>query len=146
MRNWIVGLKVRHSEGYLFVPAHAIKRNANARLRETRAGAYTYDRVNHLWARALNRAKTSGINLPKQFTPRRLRATFITAMRKAHVDFEILQAYVGHTPRSTLSAHYDEVDLERLAVIAERAQDLYENADKKPQVGALNGHSAIGAY
>ena len=65
------------------------------------------------------------MELPKAFTPRLLRSSFVTAMRTASADFEVLQAFIGHSPTSILSAHYDKIGLERMKPIADLAEDLY---------------------
>jgi hypothetical protein len=60
--------------------------------------------------------------------PRKLRATFVSLMRGARADFADLQAYIGHRPATTLSAHYDEGSMERLAAVARLAQGLAEGS------------------
>lgn len=123
---WTRGLKVRHPEGYLFFPARARATRSQAMLREVQAGALTMDRICHYWAAALLGARKAGLALPVRFTPRRLRATFVTAMRRIGADFTVLQSYIGHAPSTVLAAHYDKIDGERLAVITALAQQLYE--------------------
>ena len=56
--------------------------------------------------------------------PRKLRATFATAVRSEGCDFFDLQRYLGQMPSSVLSQHYDMVDLDRLGKIADVAQGL----------------------
>jgi integrase len=145
LAGWISGLKVRHPDGYLFFSTRARSGRSKAKLREARVGALTMDRICHLWGAALERARTSGLNVPEAFTPRRLRATFVTALRRAGADLELLQAYIGHQPGSVLAAHYDKIDNERLGVITALAQELYEGAGafgKKITKGKANGPAA----
>jgi site-specific recombinase XerC len=129
LASWIDGLKVRDAgEGYLFTPTRARTAPASAKSREARAGAFTRHRIAHLWADALARARRDGVELPEAFTPRKLRASFVTAMRVAGADFAVLQRYIGHAPSSILAAHYDRIDQERMRPVASLAQSLAEGA------------------
>jgi len=125
---WIQSLKVRHPEGYLFTPSKVVRSAAKARSKEVRAGALRGDYVSSIWSDAVDRAQEHGVATPGKFTPRRLRASFVTAMRTAGADFEILQRYIGHTPTSILSAHYDHVSIDRLRSIATLSQELFEQS------------------
>lgn len=115
LKGWIEGLGIRSPEGYLFFPA-----------RGSRNEALEQGYVSQLWTAALRRARRDGLDLPKGFTARRLRASFVTAMRVAGADFEVLQKYIGHAPASTLSAHYDMLHSARLVPIALLAEDLLQ--------------------
>ncbi len=115
LRAWIEGLTVRSPEGFLFSPRRG---SSNETLERTY--------VSQLWTAALRRARRDGIDIPAGFTARKLRATFVTAIRSAGADFEALQKYIGHAPSSVLSAHYDRIDGSRLAPIAILAEDLFE--------------------
>ena len=66
------------------------------------------------------------VDLPPKFIARRLRASFVTALRSAGADIAVLQAYLGQAPTTILSAHYDQIDDTRLRRIADPAQDLFE--------------------
>ena len=66
------------------------------------------------------------MDLPPAFLPRKLRASFVTAVRSAGADLEDLQAYVGQTPKSVMSIHYDHVGMERFQRIADLAEELHE--------------------
>ena len=92
---------------------------------QARVGVYTMDSTRHFWTDALRKARKDGLQLPEAFVPRLLRSSFITAMRTAGADFEVLQAFIGHEPASVLSARYDRIDIERMKPIAELAEDLY---------------------
>lgn len=129
LKYWVLGLKVRHHEGYLFFPQRARSGRGYARSQATRVGAFSRDRVMHLWSDAIRVARNEGREIPEKFTGRHLRSSFITMMREAGADFELLQRYVGHAPSTVLSAHYDKIDLERLRQIASLAQSLYEGAE-----------------
>ena len=68
----------------------------------------------------------------------------MTSMRKGKGDFETLQKYFGHSPSSTIAAHYDEIDLERLAEIAKLAQDFSQCEGVYSEVGkGTNINSAL---
>ena len=133
LAEWILGLKVRHGGGYLFAPSLHRSGLAGAKTVETRSGVYTQDTVKKKWRAALtaakNRKREDGSNeliLPERFVPRKLRATFVTLLRTAKVDFATLQVYIGHAPTTILSEHYDKVDLKRLSEIAMLAQSVLE--------------------
>jgi hypothetical protein len=73
------------------------------------------------------------------------RQTFVTALRRAGADLELLQAYIGHQPGSVLTAHYDKIDNERLGVVTALAQELYEGSGafgEKIVKGKANGPAA----
>lgn len=125
---WICGLKVRHNEGYLFFPDRAKNGRTGAKSAAARAGALTADRIAHLWKDAIIAARAAKVQLPTKFTPRRLRASFVTAMRQAGADMPDLQAYIGHAPATVLSAHYDKIDMARLKKIADLGQTLFEGS------------------
>lgn len=139
---WIDSMKVRHNAGFLFFPTRAPEGRSGARSRESRVGALSQDRVKHLWREALDRARRAGVAVPPEFTPRRLRASFVTAMRTARADFEVLQRYIGHRPASILSAHYDDVSKDRLEDIARLAQDLFEGKGAFADASSATGKNA----
>ena len=112
--------------GFLFHPSKAVTGRQAAKTQQARAGAYTFDAVVHAWAKALGQARRDGLDIPEKFTARRLRSTFVTATRKAGVDFHVLQAYIGHKQTTIRTEHYDEIDIERMRPIAARAQELFE--------------------
>ena len=62
--------------------------------------------------------------LPHKFIARKLRASFVTAMRGMKCDYHDLQAYCGHKPDNTMAKHYDKPSLERLGKIAGLAQGM----------------------
>lgn len=125
LTSWIGGLKVRHPEGFIFLPSKAPTGRNKAKSAESKAGVFTYTTLSHLWRDALKRAREAEIAVPEGFTPRKLRSSFVTAMSKAGANQVILQKYVGHAPATILTAHYDEIDLERLEPIADLAADLW---------------------
>ncbi|NQU41822.1 site-specific integrase [bacterium] len=129
LRDWILALKIRHHAGYLFFPSRRPSGRPNAKTQAARADAYTQDRICHLWRNALANARRAGMDLPEHFVPKKLRDTFVTHLRKAGVDFAVLQSYIGHAPSTVLSAHYDHVDDERLRQISGLAQDLFEGTN-----------------
>ena len=126
LKDWIAGLKVRHPEGYIFTPQRVVSPKYPVRSQAARVGVYTLDGISHLWTRTIRRARIAGVPLPEQFVARKLRATFTTAMRRAGVDFGILQKYIGHAPNSVLLNNYDYMDTECLRTICRAAQHLYE--------------------
>jgi len=130
LQGWIGGLKVRHAEGFMFLPTRGWRGRMKAKSEEARAGVLTRDRISHLWVDAVNAAREAKVDLPAGFIPRKLRGTFVTAMRKAGADFEILQRYIGHAPASILSAHYDEIDMDRLKAVATLAQEFSEGSGR----------------
>ena len=97
---------------------------------QARLGVYTVTGVQHRWAKALARARSHGVDIPEKFIPRRLRASFITAMRKRGADFAVLERYIGHAPSTLLSERYDKLDMERMRPIAALAQETAKEADK----------------
>ncbi len=70
---------------------------------------------------------------PTGFMPRKLRATFISAVgdlnaeAKIDLDSDTLRFYVGQKPTSVLTAHYDVPSIERLGKIAGLAENLATN-------------------
>ena len=127
LKNWIAGLKVRHPHGFLFFPSKGISGRKNAKSDEAAAGSLTQWYASRLWRAALDDAakdRKAKLTIPALFTPRKLRASFVTAMRSAGADFELLQRYIGHAPSSILAAHYEAVTLDRLRPIADLAQEL----------------------
>jgi integrase len=129
LMTWIDGLKVRHNEGYLFLPSPAFHRPKTGKSAPARVGALTVVTISKWWNEALTRArmaKGKRVELSPAFSPRRLRASFVTAMREAGADMMVLQKYIGHAPMTILSANYDKVDVARLKEIAKLGQDLFE--------------------
>ena len=126
MCRWIESLKVRHHEGFLFMPSRGIRGRTRAKSQEARAGALTRDYISHIWRDVLIRAKSSGKDFPKRFVPRKLRASFVTAMRTAGADLEVLQAYIGHAPTNILSAYYDHISMDRFLAISRLSQEMFE--------------------
>ena len=124
LRNWIANLKVRHPEGYLFSPQRNRSGRLKAKSRETRAGAFTQDSIKHLWADTLEVCRGRGLKLPEEFTPRKLRSSFVTAIRGAGADHPTLQRYIGHAAQDILSGHYDVIGKDRLTAIATLAGAL----------------------
>lgn len=125
---WIQDLKVRHNEGYIFMPTRAIGGRQGALSDAARVGALTPSRIVALWAEAMDAAKLAGVKLAPLFVPRKLRASFVTALRGVGADLADLQAYIGHAPATILSAHYDKTDLGRLKKIADLGQQLFEGS------------------
>jgi len=125
LRGWITGARVQHMSGYLFVPQRASYGRVGAKSTAARVGAFTQDAICHFWGKALSKARLA-LDLPARFVPRKLRASFVTALRSAGADLALVQKYVGHRPLTVLSAHYDDVTLDRLRVLAGLAQDLFE--------------------
>lgn len=134
---WIAGLKVRHESGFLFVPSRMKASRAHAITPEARAGALTLDRVSHLWARALLSARLSGLKLPAAFQPRKLRASFVTALREAGADVEVLQRYIGHSSGTVLGAHYEKIDLARLRVVPDLAERAFSGSEVRLKTGGV---------
>ncbi len=135
LAKWMTGLKVRSPHGYLFHPAKATTGQQTAKTQQGRAGAYSFDGVDAAWRKALRRARQDGLNIPEKFTPRRLRGSFVTAMRKAGVDIHVLQAYIGHQPTTILTEHYDTVDIDRMRPISALAQELFEGSGAFKETG-----------
>lgn len=132
--DWINCLKIRHAEGFLFAPANP-SGNRHGKSKEARAGVFTRHTISHEWRRALDAARADGIELPRAFVPRKLRASFVTAMRTADADFGLLQAYIGHAATSVLQAHYDHLDLERLRRVSDLAQTLADGCSPYAEKG-----------
>lgn len=126
LREWISNLTVRHSLGFLFLPERAPMGRQVAKSPQARIGVYTPSTIQHHWANALAEARGQGIDIPDRFIPRKLRATFCSAMRTAGVDLECLQVYIGHRPETLLAQRYDPVGVDRLRSIARMSQHLYE--------------------
>lgn len=124
--EWIGKLKVRDTKGFLFTPDHKNPLGPKKDDPATKAGCFGVDRLCGLYRNALRRARNAGIEFPPSFMPRKLRATFATAMRTGRVDYADLQRYMGHTVPTVLSQHYDFASLDRLAEIAAIAQQLHE--------------------
>ena len=100
-------MSVRHNEGYLFLPKRAIGGRSGAKTAAARVSALTADAIGHFWEESIEAAREVEVDLPEGFVARKLRASFVTAMRKGRADFEDLQGYIGHAPASILSEHYD---------------------------------------
>ena len=115
----------------------------NALQKASRVGAYPIESISYIWSKALRSAKKEDVSIPEKFVARKLRSSFVTALRKTGADFEELQTYIGHAPSSILSAHYDRMDLERLSRIARLSQELYEGirAFEKKQSESLKIHT-----
>lgn len=124
--EWIGKLKVRDPRGFLFVPGQKNQLGLKQDDPATKAGCFGVDRLCGLYRNALRRARNAGIEFPPSFMPRKLRATFATAMRTGRVDYADLQRYIGHTVPTVLSQHYDFASLDRLAEIAAVAQQLHD--------------------
>ena len=124
--KWVHGLRIRHNEGYIFTPSKASNGRARALYPAAKAGAFAQETATYKWRRARHRCRLDGVDLPPKFIPRRLRASFVTALRSAGADIAVLQAYLGQAPTSILSAHYDQIDDTRLGRIVDLAQDLFE--------------------
>ncbi len=113
LANWIEQMTVQHlrqGEDYLFL-------NAVGR-------PFGMDYASRVLSDSLTRAQGASIKLPDDFISRRLRATFVTAMRGAGADLGELQAYCGHRQGTILGAHYDKITLDRLRKIADLADDM----------------------
>ncbi len=123
--------------------------------------AFHRESIGNMWSEALARAirknveadqPVEAIDLPAKFIPRKLRATFVTAMREAGADFETLQKYIGHAADSILSAYYDKVSMERLRQVAELGQQLYKgsgvfkNSEKKSAPYCINAAFCLWTY
>ncbi|MCE5228850.1 site-specific integrase [bacterium] len=121
---WIKNMKVRHPGGYLFFPYLRKSGRKHLKTPEAQAGVFTVYALTHFWGEAHRAAKAGGIKLPSKFIPRKLRATFVTHLRKAGADFSLLESYIGHAPKTILAAHYDHIDMDRLRTLANLAQDL----------------------
>ena len=65
--------------------------------------------------------------VPSKFIARKLRASFVTAMRGTDCDYCDLQVYVGQSVGTVMSAHYDKPGIERLGKIAGLAQEMVED-------------------
>lgn len=143
--QWKSGLrnyKVRHEEGFLFFSLKKMNGRAKAKSAQARVGAFTVAVISRFWDEALTKACADGIKVPEAFTARRLRSTYVTALRGAGADFAVLQRYIGHAPSTILSAHYDKVDMARLKSIADLGQDLYDGSgvfDEKKTPPLKNG-------
>lgn len=124
--EWIGKLKVRDPKGFLFTPDHKNPLGPKKDDPATKAGCFGVDRLCGLYRNALRRAKNAGIEFPPSFMPRKLRATFATAMRTGRADYADLQRYIGHSVPTVLSQHYDFASLDRLAEIAIIAQHLHD--------------------
>ena len=126
LAKWLHSLRVRHNEGYLFTPTRASGGRTCALYPAAKAGAFAKETITHKWQRARQRCRLDGVDLPPKFIARRLRASFVTALRSVGADIADLQAYLGQAPMTILSAHYDQIDDARLRRIADLAQDLFE--------------------
>jgi len=147
LEKWIDDLKLRHDKQFLFFPERAIKGRVDGKSPAARCGVLTQDAISHIWGRVLARIRASRqLDIPAKFTARKLRATFITCLRAAKVDYETLQKYVGHSPGSVLSANYDRIGADRLREIADLASDLgkgagmFQNQEKAAIKNTLFGH------
>jgi site-specific recombinase XerD len=109
--EWMRSMKVRHlEEGYLFL--------------SEKGQPFRTNTVSQLFTKTLKAARLEGLDISPRFVVRKLRASFITAMREAGADVPTLQVYCGHCPATILSAFYDRIGLDRLRVIARLADDL----------------------
>ena len=195
LAGWIAGMRVKHAEGYLFIPSRSTRPRLTAKNQAARVGVLTVDAITHLWRAALDRAPGAGVvavevaegaergeegegwsggeradvighgklaaaapgvpqtpsaaktklDLPAAFTPRHLRATFVTAMRSAGVDLGVLQSYIGHAPQTILAAHYDQVGVERLKRVAEVAEQLYKGEGAFEECSRADAADTAGA-
>jgi len=157
LRRWIDGRERKHPLGFLFFPERQAWQSAKACNPETQAGCYSGDAFSRRFLGAVGEARAGvvvqagagdggqtgagGVDLPPRFIPRKLRASFVAALRGAGADYADLQTYIGHSVRTTMSAHYDRASLERLGRIATLAQVLVEDAqpaasDSEPSAGA----------
>ncbi|OPZ08653.1 MAG: site-specific tyrosine recombinase XerC [candidate division BRC1 bacterium ADurb.BinA292] len=128
LAEWTAGLKVRSLDGFIF---------------KTRYGRHYKPRtVVEMWQEALGAARVAGVDLPEGFIARRMRASFVTAMREGGADFAVLQRYIGHRPDTTMTMHYERIGVERLKAVATLAEQLiagagaYAEPEKKD---AING-------
>lgn len=129
--GWIMAQRVRHHDGFLFIPKRAPAGRRTAKSPEARIGVLTYDSVKDLWRKALRLARSAGVEIPQKFTGRLLRSSFVTAMREAGADSEVLGRYIGHAPATLLSERYDQIDLNRLRAISNLADQVFERAGKR---------------
>jgi integrase len=127
--TWVDGMGARHPEGYLFFPRRTVHQMEIAKDPASRRGCYSVDHVSRSGTRALARARKAGLDLPGRFVPRKLRATFVTAMRSLGADYCDLQRYVGQAVPTVLSQHYDRVSAERLGAIEELAQRVFDGKE-----------------
>ena len=81
LRRWIGSLETKHPKGFLFFPERNAWQSAKANNPETQAGCYSTDAFSRRFANAIKEARADGINLPPKFIARKLRASFVTAMR-----------------------------------------------------------------
>ena len=63
-------------------------------------------------------------NIVDNVGARKLRASFMTAMREMGYDYCDLQVYVGQSVGTVMSAHYDRPSAERLGKIAGLAEGM----------------------
>ncbi len=127
LRRWIDGMEKKHPMGFLFFPKRQHWQSLKASNPETKAGCYSTDAFSRRFVNAIKEARADGINLPPKFIAKKLRASFMTAMRSVEpvpCDYHDLQAYCGHEPDNTMAKHYDVPSLERLGKIATLAQGM----------------------
>ena len=129
LREWVGGLKVRSTEGFIFTPSRGSRRQF-----------LQPDQASHRWTEALRQAKADGLSIPPGFTGRKLRATFVTLLREEGADIDTLQRYIGHAPTSILSAHYDRLAAGRIKAIADLAQVIHDriSADVAQKAASLH--------
>ncbi len=125
LADWISNRPVRHVAGFLFAPCRTTRPAMQAKSVEAQAGVYRADYVARMWQRALRAVPDREWALPAKFTPRRLRTTFVTLIRRAGCDAFLLERFIGHRPSTLLARHYDLTDPERLPPIADFGDQLW---------------------
>jgi len=94
------------------------------KFRHALAGCFATETISKRFRKAIDAAKADGVDLAPRFMARKLRATFVTALRDMGADYADLQTYVGQTIGTVLTVHYDHASTERLRKIADLAQAL----------------------
>ncbi len=118
-----------NAHGFIFVSPRQYTKRAKAKA--ALLGCYTPNGTRNRFLRRLRELEAEdAFTAPTGFMPRKLRATFISAVgdlnAEANLDAEgnALRFYVGQKPTSVLTAHYDVPSIERLGKIAGLAQGM----------------------
>ena len=115
---WINSLDPKHPDGFLFFPKRDAFQSAKANNPETKAGCYSTDAFSRRFAKAVKEARADDVSLPPKFIARKLRHSFMTAMRGMRSDCPDLQVYCGQSVGTVMSKHYAKPSIERLGKIA----------------------------
>lgn len=154
LTEWICSIEKQklHPDGFLFPAVKTKGRKARAESKNPaiQVGCLGVDSISHICIDTIKKARKQGVDLPPNYIQRKLRATFVQAMRSGRVDFQDLQTYIGHAPQSVLSRHYDHASQERLSEIGRMAQHLHDltgpfKKDREKNQSTINTNNSIAA-